>query len=358
MQRNFMVLLMASFADLLLLLDVTIDLFVTRSIGVWFVVHIVVVTVGALALVDELMSINAYKSEHAVPDQRLDTNAQNGQVVKQQRSHGVLIIMMVLLALMIPGVGLAGMFWAFVYAAHSASKKDYSERYWQVTQVAALPYSAPRERVVRSLDGRGYVENIKYSTNNDEVYRKVLAADKIKTSLSVDMLQQAVQHTDERVRLSAYKTLEKNSNELNGRIQQLKQSIKLNEDNNAAGHWLQIANNYWELKILEGGGSIASEQHLINAAKAAIKSVSLDSNSRNAHLVLGRIYLAQGDTARAKVALERSYALGMPAEKVVPYIAECAFMMREFLHVKKLLGSLHPSVTAYPPLSHVVGYWT
>jgi len=47
----------------------------------------------------------------------------------------------------------------------------------------------------------------------------------------------------------------------------------------------------------------------------------------------------------------------MPDDKVLPQLAEAAYMQRDYPRVKELLDSLNPATKAYPPLSHVAEYW-
>jgi cytochrome c-type biogenesis protein CcmH/NrfG len=96
---------------------------------------------------------------------------------------------------------------------------------------------------------------------------------------------------------------------------------------------------------------------LDKASTAAIQAVATLPANRNAHFLLGRVSLLQGDTRRASVAFKRAQALGMPADKVVPYLAETAFMRHDFQRVRNLLRQLDPAIRAYPPLSHVAEYW-
>ena len=196
-----------------------------------------------------------------------------------------------------------------------------------------------------------------YSNNDDDLYRKVLSAGHIQASLAVSTFKQAMRHKDERIRLTAYKMLDRKVSELNRQIQQLEAQVADQGSRETSNAWLQIASNYWELLTLEKGEPIARQQLLDKAGNAAIQAVAALPINRNAHFVLGRVSLMQGDTQRANVAFRRARALGMPADKVMPYLAEVAFMRHDFQQVRELLGQLDPAIRAYPPLSQVSEYW-
>lgn len=55
--------------------------------------------------------------------------------------------------------------------------------------------------------------------------------------------------------------------------------------------------------------------------------------------------------------LARAQALGFPRERLVPWLAEAAFLQRDYARVAELLASLgHAS--ALPLLKPVVQYWS
>jgi len=47
----------------------------------------------------------------------------------------------------------------------------------------------------------------------------------------------------------------------------------------------------------------------------------------------------------------------MPGEKVLPYIAEAAFLQRNFKKLRNVVNEISPAFRAYPPMSKVVEYW-
>lgn len=261
-------------------------------------------------------------------------------------------------SVLIPVAGSLGSFAALYLGCRAGRRRLREPDYWSVTRRATLPFTTPAERQATPVDSRGFTEHLMYSGNEDDLYRKVLAAGNIRASLSVSALKEAMRHGDERIRLTAYKTLDRKVTTLNQQIQQLEAQVADADSRESSNSWLQIASNYWELLTLEQGEPIARQQLLDKASKAAIQAVAVLPINRNAHFVLGRVSLLQGDTRRANVAFDRARALGMPTDKVVPYLAETAFMRHDFKRVRALLNQLDPAIKAYPPLSHVAEYWT
>ncbi len=260
--------------------------------------------------------------------------------------------------LLMPVAGpLAGFAALSLGARYSRLRKRVPE-HWIVTRRAELPFTTPHGRKVTRIDSRGFQEHLMYSSNNDDLYRKVLSAANIPASLSVSTFKEAMRHKDERIRLTAYNLLDRKVTALNRQIQQLEKQVADGNSRQMSNTWLQIASNYWELLTLEKGEPVARKQLLAKAADASIKSIVAMPINRNAHFLLGRVSLLQGDMRRANVAFQKSRALGMPADKVMPYLAEAAFMRHDFKQVRGLLQQLDPAIRAYPPLSHVSEYWS
>lgn len=257
----------------------------------------------------------------------------------------------------LPFVGIMGFGIAFVYGANQSINKHTEEVYWQFTNNAELPFTTPLKREIKQADSRGFSEQFAYSTDADSVYKKVLAAATIRTSLSVDALKTAIKHSDERVRLTAYQTLDKKTNHLNHEIQRLETIARAREGMEKANTWLQIASNYWELLEIESDEPVARKQLLEKASRAAMKAIAITPENRNAHFILGRISLLQNDYMMASKAFEESVRHGIPEDKAMPYLAEAAFALRDFTKVRQVLDSIDTAFKKYPPLKNVAEYW-
>ncbi|MFK7854128.1 MAG: hypothetical protein AB8B79_08450 [Granulosicoccus sp.] len=271
--------------------------------------------------------------------------------------HPKLVLFVFAICFLIPFVGTLGFAGAFMYGFREANLSNQEPDYWQVTKLAQLPFTTPIGRKATDVDSRGFTEHLMYSKDEQDLYKKVLAAANIENSLSVSALKQAMRHPDERIRLTAYKTLDKKVSDLNRDIQHLESRLAMGDGLESSNSWLHIASNYWELLTLEKDEPVAREQLLEKASGAAIQAVSMLPVNRNAHFILGRVSLLQGNGRRARVAFERASALGMPDDKVLPYLAEVEFKEHNFPRVRALLNQLDPSIRAYPPLSHVAEYW-
>ena len=265
--------------------------------------------------------------------------------------------LMGVMALCMPGIGGVAALVSIVVANKIWLNRSAESTDFVVTENTPLPFTTPIGRKATLPDSRGFVEQLRYSSDTESLYQKVLSSGNIRNSISVSVLREAVTHSDERIRLTAYQILDRKVNELNAEIQRLEaHAVSVHSDSRGIT-WLQVANNYWELLTLERGDAVARAQLLKKAIQAASNSVAHDSKNRNAYLVLGRVCLEDRNVDLAAESLQQSIDLGMPRDKVVPYLAEAAFGRRDFKKVKQLLASLDDAFKQCPPLKQVVEYW-
>lgn len=258
----------------------------------------------------------------------------------------------------LPLAGALGCIAAFWLGMRNAIERHRETVYWQFTHNPELPFTTPIGRKVDKLDSRGFAEQLTFDGDADDLYRKVLAAGRMRSALSVDALNAAIKHSDERIRLTAYQTLDRKVTRLNGDIERLERVAASVEGRERSDTWLQIASNYWELLTLEQGEPVARAQLLDKAGAAATRAIEVRYDNRNAHFTLGRVLLRQNKPRHARVVFKRALKLGMPSESVLPYLAEAAFAQRDFARVSQLLQGLDSAFKRYPPLRQLAEQWT
>lgn len=232
---------------------------------------------------------------------------------------------------------------------------------WRVAEPITLPYTAPSGRIASARERRGFVEQLEYSTDDEVLYRRVLAAGQMKASLSVAVLRRAISHADERIRLTAYQSLDRLSHRLDQRVQSLELLLDGDREpptEHAFERSLQIAELYREMLTLEADEPVARAQLLDKLDRVIARAAGIRPDDRQVHFLRGQLELQRGRAAEARRAFERSAALGMPRQRVLPWCAEAAFAERDFNAVARLVGEVEPSLARYTPVRQVVSYWT
>ena len=318
----------------------------TTQIVWWLSVHVIA-------------SIGTAVAVALIASELLDDSNERIPVVKKPWLHPVAGISLLTLctALAVPVVGGPGIVICLLAGTWFANNRETEDVYWHITDNIDLPFVTPIGRKVAAYDSRGFLEQLMYSENTDDLYKKVLAASNIKAALSVSLLKKAVEHPDDKIRLTAYQTLDSKVTGLNREIQRLEVIARNQKGRDSANTWLQIASNYWELLTLEKGEAVTRKQLLKKAAVAARKAIEIQPSNRNAHFTLGRTALMQNDLETADDAFKQAAALGMPSEKILPYLAEVSFNKRDFGRVAHYLNNVDDAFKVYPPLSQVSGYW-
>ncbi|OED38417.1 hypothetical protein AB833_19755 [Chromatiales bacterium (ex Bugula neritina AB1)] len=268
-----------------------------------------------------------------------------------------LLFFLFLTGFFLPFIGALGIWLSITFGAIIARGRHQQKEFWQFTSNAELPFAAPIDRPLPKLDSRGFIEQLAFDPETEKLYKKVAGTRHIRDSQAGPILKQAVGHENDRIRLVAYQMLDKKVNTLNREIQRLESDARAASGAGKSNIHLQIANNYWELLTLEEDEPIAREELLGKAHGHALKAAELDSKNVNVHFTIGQINLKQGDSQSAIASFERSISLGISKDKALPYIAEAAYKMRDFVKLRTTLDQVSPAFKTYPPFSNVIEYW-
>jgi hypothetical protein len=164
----------------------------------------------------------------------------------------------------------------------------------------------------------------------------------------------------EDIRLIAYGTLDQAENEIMQKIFDNTKALEsaATDDERHALH-CRLAELHFEL-VYQNLVQSAVFQHTLGEAEhhAAI-ALSLASSDKDAALWLirGRLALASSRPDTAAAHLAEAQRLGFPRERLLPWLAEAAFLKGDYARTRELLASLG-SAAALPVLKPVVEYWS
>ncbi|WP_198039144.1 hypothetical protein [Paraburkholderia sp. SOS3] len=186
----------------------------------------------------------------------------------------------------------------------------------------------------------------------------LVAIQSMPTRTTGTLLRDLLADPIEDVRLIAYGTLDQAENDVMQKIFQTAQTLELAQtDSERHAINRQLAELYFELvyqNLVQGAVYTHTLEQADHYASAALE---IDAGDAALWLIRGRLALAQGAAADAAGYLARAQALGFPRERLVPWLAEAAFLQRDYARVAELLASLgHAS--ALPLLKPVVQYWS
>ncbi len=225
--------------------------------------------------------------------------------------------------LLMPVIGIIGTCFSLLIALYLPRKAPLVT--WKECERAQLPLN-PGESIGQRF-GTGALREILVHSDNDE--KRLIAVNAIRNmsqQQAVPLLQLALRDLSDDIRLMAYASLEAIENEINGGLSRLQAQYNQKPTAQVA---LDIAQQYWELCYL-GIADGSLKRHYLQQAKTFIlHSIKLNS-SASAHLLLGRVLLDQNDPTAAQSALETALSGGLLSSQVAPYLAEVAFINKDY----------------------------
>ncbi|MGN6651870.1 hypothetical protein [Trinickia sp.] len=162
------------------------------------------------------------------------------------------------------------------------------------------------------------------------------------------------------LRLLAYGTLDQAENEIVHKISDSKDALHVaaSDDERRALH-RRLAELHFELVYQQLAQGDVYQHTLKQADEHAQRAQALPGGERDAALwvLRARLALAQHRPIDAAPLLERANALGFPRERLLPWLAEVAFLQGQHARAAEFVAALAQGAAA-PPLKPVVDYWT
>jgi hypothetical protein len=162
----------------------------------------------------------------------------------------------------------------------------------------------------------------------------------------------------EDVRLLAYGMLDSAEKKITQRIYEL--LGKLNEDTEpreVEETSRMLAELYWELiyqNLVQGEMQRFAAQQV---EKYAQQALAIDDSNAALWVTRGRLSLLDHNVARADEYFEKALSRGFPGDRLLPWIAESAYLRGDYRAVSNALSSLGEGASL-PALRSIVRYWS
>jgi polysaccharide biosynthesis protein PelE len=259
------------------------------------------------------------------------------------------------IALFMPVLGMLGL--VIVFPIAIARQKPYVELPWQEVQVPDLPYKPLflGETPVRAAEG-ALAEVLRHATDPDKRVAAVMALRHMDDRLAMPLLRIALKDPVDDVRLLAYAMLDKKDQTIAKRIQERQAALVDAPERQKFFLRRYLAQDFWEMAYLGLATGDVLGYVLEQSATHLLEALTIREDA-GARFLLGRIRLRQGRADEAEAELLRAQAGGLPDPVVLPYLAEAAFIARQYGAVKERLGRLEARFVKRPPLDAVVAYW-
>ena len=196
-----------------------------------------------------------------------------------------------------------------------------------ITPIPTLPASAP-EPPAETLGAGALVARLRFARDLAVRVRAVLATRGLDGARATPLLREALHDRQEDVRLLAYALLEDRERQADATVRGLLAALAIAPASSKAALHDRLAHAYWEhcsQELIAGELEAFALGQVLEQLDAA---VAAGGATASRWLLRARVLLRQGDAVGARVALDQSWRLGMPARTIEPYVAETRFVAR------------------------------
>jgi hypothetical protein len=271
-------------------------------------------------------------------------------------SPGMLLLLSGLV-LVLPLVGVLAIF-CILLGQHALARQDRARRFRSLP----LPsYQATRERDQYSqrVDAL-HDQLLSDSTPVPARLRALLAIQHMQPRYAAAALRRMLGDETDDVRLLAYGVLDASEKSIAGRIEQASACFRKTSPESPQAHAAvarELAELHWELvyqDLVQGNVREFCMKQVVHFATLALRQNMKDAGL---WLMMGRVRMLAGDRVGAAQDFTSATAQGIPHARVALYLAELAFLNRDYAAVRRLMqhGKGH-----YPlQLSQqLCSYWT
>lgn len=218
---------------------------------------------------------------------------------------------------------------------------------WQEVDIPELPFR-PIDMNLQTIYSQGGLRQVlREASNPDKRLKALMATRQMADREAVDILREALKDPADDVRLLAYSMLEQKEKTLTQRASLVQQALKQSAKSEIPGLKRRLAQVWWEMAYL-GLAQGGLRNYYLNNAADMLEGIILQSPKHSDWRLMGRVELARGNLDAAEKAFKRASASGAPPEAILPYLAELAFLRRDFAAVREHLRAcpreqLHPA---------------
>jgi len=301
-------------------------------------------------------SVLSYLALHALSTAVGAHGLRRGLPVPLQRQRVRSLIFFASLLFFIPVLGLPAVTFGLLLPL-IAPRREIPESTISATPIPDLPYRALIVTSQPIYGALGLMGVIRHGADPSARVRAVMATRQLSSKLAIPILRVALRDPVDDVRLLAYALLDSKERTIYSEIKSL--GARLTSEPAAGNGALhrRLAQEYWELVYLGLAQGEVLAHVIVKGLEHASSAAEALSDDAGLRLLQGRLLLASGKLDAAEEMLRRAQALGLPRERLLPYLAELAFDGRRFAEVQSLLREVSGEAKARMPLAPLVDYW-
>jgi hypothetical protein len=256
----------------------------------------------------------------------------------------------------LPFVGSLGMLGGLMLPLWLPRKRENT--YWYEMNDPDLPYK-PVEVSSQPLYSQGGLKQVlREAISTEKRIKAVMATKQMSNRDAIGILQEALKDSSDDVRLLAYAMLDEKEKVISNEIKQCQAELaNSTKQRDQIAQYKLLAMHYWEMAYLglaQGGVKI----HFMQQARESCEKVLSVEQAPDILRLMGRIAIHSGQPEEAKQAFLSAIEQGLPRRQILSYLAEIAWMQRQFGEVKMLLTEYALSgEQIHPAFESVMHYW-
>jgi len=236
----------------------------------------------------------------------------------------------------IPFVGSVGVFLGVMLALYLP--RTVRNPAWEAVQIPELPYT-PVDMDSQTVYTEGGLRQVlREAGDTGKRVRALLATRQMPGREGVEILREALKDSADDVRLLAYSLLEQREKHLVSEAGSIQKELESNpNETRESALRRRLAQLWWENAYLGLAQGSLRQYYLHNARDLLVRLVGQLDQHMDWQL-LGRVELALGNTETAGEAFEIAMENGARKEQVYPYLAEVAYLQRDYEKVRYCLA--------------------
>lgn len=170
------------------------------------------------------------------------------------------------------------------------------------------------------------------------------------------LLQMATSDPDDEIRLLAFNLYDQREKVISASISDALHSLRYaSDDEEQVLLNRQLAFSYWEMVFNELNNDLV-DFFITQSLHYACQARELGSNDPSLLILMGRIYLHKGDSEQASEYINLGFQQGAHRDRVIPYLAELAYLRRDFKSLKRYFET-DPLLRFKPGIGPVAKFW-
>lgn len=256
---------------------------------------------------------------------------------RYRKPRSTTFLFLFLIQVLLPYLGLLGLIFSLLLALRIPRRRRGQP--WHDTEEPELPFKSINFSDYPIYSSGGLLQILRDSPDPGKRLEVVLSLKQMPSKEAIKLLNFALKDPVDDVRLLAYSMLDEKEKSISeniksdlAKIKSQSGSRKKLDDDKVAKLHQRIASNYWELVYLDlvHGGV---RQHIINQAEHHIEQSLQLKETPDALKLYGKLLIQQEKLPKARFVFEKAIFSGLAPASISPYLAEVAFLSRNFSQV-------------------------